>query len=1334
MSRPIGLRRPSRPPPVKHDLSPNDRSQSQESTQQPSIEIRPSSAALVQPFIPPSRAQTEPPAPTSPRKADLAHSSSDRAIGQSSSDGAIGTSFEETGDSGLEWTQQQLEKNQLAQARLAGADAERGEGGNGLEAIREVSEGAITSPEAPNKAVRPTWVSDTPGPSRPSTPVTEGDQLDESAPQEEVGEDGLEATELDDPPSIPSPSTSPQGPTWPLPRTHLPAPPSVPLKVSPRKNLSPMTIFSPRLTNGHLPSSVPGSPSRAAASRTSLGFKKKKKGTAAEIEDSFGQDPIIRVNPLERINGLMRKHSEVQTVQNHGPTLSNGVKHESNADDSMEQSEESEGNANRQRNGLSHLALPNANAPASATTDAPGEADRPSTHATSDGGSVEEDENEAINWDQTIPPVNGLDQPRLAVDRSSPSPSLRVPPELSAENPNPNVPPDSHGIHLSRYPNSGSTSSQPIGDPGALFSSQAFSNDFDDPTQTQQSNLFQPTQMVRRSTSPLQLPSCEAMQPEMELEATQPDTQPNESGGDPGYPDLNDEPKHQAPEVINNRPDNSAMLLPAVSRIPSVASTTTSSRVEVPAHRQLQRRSRADDTSIVSPFAAHSPQMALQAVSEITHIPRLQQRQSEVIRVPEGSSPFKKTSPPRRSSEPPVFQETLQESSSDPPVVGPWFDGPQRKALVTRPSSPPPASHHSTPSQPSSPPQPLFPAQKLSRAPVANPPTLEETATDEPPLPAPLPVKTSPIKQYIGRSKRRRIPDSPSPSSKNDQQDSDMESEPTPQDPEDHTYVPKSNGSKPKAPGASTTVSRAIELAGKKRKRHSSLASSLSAISGSDDDSSSAPEDPADNTYQPSLTVNVQGAIKDRGKGKATVTTGASRASSPSRKQKRPMKHARVIRQSSPLSSAATRAAIPRPAPISDPARVLALYSSYYYPARILGKTGSKYSIQFDDGDTKSNVPTHHMRQLILRKGEILDASRRTGDMPASFEVTEDWDGNEQGVKCHSGKKQLGRVPLDCIAVKKTLISSTFGDRLFIDIGLQFNDVNGTIGERVAVREARASVPRSPVKQRLHGTTAASGRPRGSASPADNESGLFTKGIFLLTTGAGAGSDLKRKYTSDIEKNGGRMAKDWTDLFDNSSPGQCLFTEDLAGIPFVVPIGDSLTMTVKLMAALAKGIPCISPRYLDDSLAEHKLLDWRAYLISPGYSEHTGHYASQCVDPLWGEPGWSPRGAVPSRRPFKGKKVLFVQPSTQKYAMLKPVVPVCLYLMNVEEFKAVQNIKSNEAIMQDTRWDYVLLETREKGIPAVLRDAENVCDMHWFKQCLITGAALPPGISEIGPD
>lgn len=61
-------------------------------------------------------------------------------------------------------------------------------------------------------------------------------------------------------------------------------------------------------------------------------------------------------------------------------------------------------------------------------------------------------------------------------------------------------------------------------------------------------------------------------------------------------------------------------------------------------------------------------------------------------------------------------------------------------------------------------------------------------------------------------------------------------------------------------------------------------------------------------------------------------------------------------------------------------------------------------------------------------------------------------------------------------------------------------------------------------------------------------------------------------------------------------------------------------------------------------LTASKAIDWHPYLISSGYSSFTRQMMSQVVDTSWGTENWDPVKAGHLLKPFKGKKVLFIQP------------------------------------------------------------------------------------------
>jgi hypothetical protein len=72
----------------------------------------------------------------------------------------------------------------------------------------------------------------------------------------------------------------------------------------------------------------------------------------------------------------------------------------------------------------------------------------------------------------------------------------------------------------------------------------------------------------------------------------------------------------------------------------------------------------------------------------------------------------------------------------------------------------------------------------------------------------------------------------------------------------------------------------------------------------------------------------------------------------------------------------------------------------------------------------------------------------------------------------------------------------------------------------------------------------------------------------------------------------------------------------------------------------------------------HTKTDWRSFLVDAGYSDQLGHHMSQLVDPAWGGAEWVSKEANAIRRPFVGKKFLFLEPKTKnKAAIMVSVQP-----------------------------------------------------------------------------
>ncbi|WWD08096.1 hypothetical protein V865_006207 [Kwoniella europaea PYCC6329] len=1288
-SRRIGPRiRPSMPPESQ------SQSQTQESTQQPSIEVRPSSPIT-------TGLVSSGPSSSQPIE-ESALVSGTSSLGQQGQSSLV----EESADSGLGWTQSQIQQNKKENDHNNTRE-------EGLQDIRERSEeGVITSPEIPSPG--PKWNTKSPSPARAvqrssPDPEVDVDHSEESAPNRCIG--GLEETEVDTyTPHVQTPEQS-QPPSTPPSRSHdLPQPPTIPNVTNPTRQLRAVTSYSPKkltpkskqrngdltkITQAHTAPVNFDKPMVSPSSRNQNG-----KAESLESEESdFAKEFTITKprTPFEHFSGIMARtsHHNLSTIPDRsnlqGPSAI-----------STEEEEEIEDHPPRS----------------------------PKVPETNDGDTDEDDPEEEegdapINWAVSLPPANGSST-NLDDHHGSTSPMLSKQADANGDlSPlSSQLQTNGNQSRFNRVADFESQPSQQINiDNGNLFSD------------TEEGYIgypeSQPSLPPLAATQAIQQPSSSAIDSlhkesteEVAYEPTQPDeTQHNEPEQpiDGDQTDNDENPKSPSPPRL--------ILSRAVSNI------STASKVSVvPSHRQLSRKPKVDHDSFASrvkfdPPTYLPPTVLPPRASALPPKPNL----SEAALAPLSSSPFEQLSLHRTSSEPPALQETLKNSlDKESSSIGnkATDDVSSNNRVASSPSErlnrvfTPPPGNPSSPFRPlPTPSSPSLEAARQSDAP-ASPTALEETQKNSPALPPARPVKVSP-RQYTNRNKRKRISSTP-PVGYNS--DSSTDSSSAPEDQEDHTYRPEAaNKKRKKTYAASNTSSKPAAtpdttvIPSLKRKRKPVVRSS--SLSSDGESSSSAPEDLEDNTYQPSLLPKIK--IKtEKGKGKANASAPSSTASSRPPITKKAKTNALVARLSPTVSTASEATVTPQPIP------VLAAFFQRYYPGKATW-TGKAYKVNFEDGEKRDHIKPDQMRKLVLKKGDRLEACTESA-FPPKFEVAEDWDGDLKGVKCCTMEGvKLGRVKLNLFGITNKVIHASFGDRLFEDPHQEAKKPNGIFGPAVDRMTRRISVPRSPVK-RVNGY--GNGSPavsRRSVSPTRLTSETLKGTLFLLTRGF---PDDQAEITGAIRSHGGQIASSWEELFDRSSPGECGLSKNLSGTPFVILMGEGKEGTIitpKVMVALAKGIPVLSSRFVDDIVDQNEKVDWRSYLISPGFSNYVEHYMSQVVDTHWGEDGWEAHIAGPIRRPLKGKKVLFVLPSA-KYDSLKRLIPVCAYSMGVEEILLTPNFKSSETTIQDDKWDYILFEDREykdKIIPTWLSSEEDrLCNIHWLKQCLIMGKALPPSL------
>ncbi|BEJ17618.1 hypothetical protein CspHIS471_0610190 [Cutaneotrichosporon sp. HIS471] len=478
------------------------------------------------------------------------------------------------------------------------------------------------------------------------------------------------------------------------------------------------------------------------------------------------------------------------------------------------------------------------------------------------------------------------------------------------------------------------------------------------------------------------------------------------------------------------------------------------------------------------------------------------------------------------------------------------------------------------------------------------------------------------------------------------------------------------------------------------------------------DSSSSAPEDDKDFSYRPTQigrakamaeataerTRNASASLPEptpdqpaKGKGKRAAATppsprpgkrpkaATSAATSPtvkakSTKRSRTAAISGTTRSSrSPTSSSRTRdpSVAAMAAQENPPLRVLAQWKKGdYHAGTVTSRNAGGYHVDFDDGD-EVWVGVEQMRLLELRPGEPVCE----GTPGQIYHVAEHYKGvgDVQVVNAHS---KVRRMPVKHLLVLGLEIVRRFSDRC------------------VTRAEVDKHFPESV--------------------------DVFATKVFLVTS-----SEEKEKdaVIKKIQQNGGTVTNNWIDIFDITDEAHTINTQDKA--PFLVSLGSKRVVSSKLMSSLAAGVPVLSPRYVEDALKG--LVDWKAYLISPGESALLREPAVQVVDPAWGSTSWTPVEAQAARQPLAGTSVLWVPAGARwkGHNEINVLVPFCLRAMGASVTVAASLPADLTAVEQEL----VAVEDRDgRKLTKQQRLCGKLVNVGWLKAVLIAGARLPPSV------
>jgi len=344
-------------------------------------------------------------------------------------------------------------------------------------------------------------------------------------------------------------------------------------------------------------------------------------------------------------------------------------------------------------------------------------------------------------------------------------------------------------------------------------------------------------------------------------------------------------------------------------------------------------------------------------------------------------------------------------------------------------------------------------------------------------------------------------------------------------------------------------------------------------------------------------------------------------------------------------------------AEVTRPDRVLALFKGTgqaYYPATCLGAAtldGLKLHIRFDDG-TITQLDSFLVRRLDLRRGDqvkvdlqgmrskvyvVVGFQDKVEDVePESYPKT-DVHGFDTLQLVVKDRDSVSALPRTSTVLKVPVTSAYLTQTMWVRF--EGRDYISYTASMITVATGRSSRPQTPVPQNTTLATPASRTRRGTvtsihtstiasvrslarpefASPLPAGRGILSGMAFAVSYSAD--SPEKNRVLEYIQTHGGLVLdKGFDELFsvrdlgdapeEARSPSSSATSENDAlklsaraqTLGFVALIADRHSRRAKYVQALALSLPCLSGRWILDSVASGAPLPWSKYLLPAGES------------------------------------------------------------------------------------------------------------------------------------
>lgn len=444
---------------------------------------------------------------------------------------------------------------------------------------------------------------------------------------------------------------------------------------------------------------------------------------------------------------------------------------------------------------------------------------------------------------------------------------------------------------------------------------------------------------------------------------------------------------------------------------------------------------------------------------------------------------------------------------------------------------------------------------------------------------------------------------------------------------------------------------------------------------------------------------------------------------------------------------------------LANPARVLALFTGNfagYYPATCIGLVPGdepRYKVRFDD-DEVGLVAAYNVKRLELRKGDNVKV-----DMPnmrtktfvivelqgrQQSEIRPDPETPSRRGRPHQIRKS-STLPTDVHGHTSVTVTvrqrQSLGDAKAIDqqtvvplahiyltpqMWTNFKDrlyhyepeqTNLTLG--LPNPSDRPSTPATPSSRaRRAKTLGTSIRPTMSFN--NHGAGLFGGMVFAFTNISP--NEKRARIKKHIHEYGGQVIESGFDeLFEvpkltATSPGKSSssknkdrifrLTNDATNMGFTCLLADKHCRNAKYIQALALGIPCLSPRWIQDCVSKQRILSWDAYLLAAGESTLLdGAVRSRQLQPCPAATAKLSNIIDNRAKLLEGMAVLLIMTKTEEKAMINhPFLTHALGAAKVARAASVEAAADAivEAQARGEHWDWVYSHENKKQTEQVL--------------------------------